>query len=77
MTLRDPKFLVTTAQRVIIKVNKEMLEHASNLEFEEAAKIRDKIRKIKSRSLGLIINQKITLKNRISQVAKLCLKKRF
>ena len=36
-----------------------MLEHASNLEFEEAAKIRDKIKKIESWNLGLITNQRI------------------
>ena len=36
-----------------------MLEYASNLEFEEAAKIRDKIKKIKSRNLGLIMNQRV------------------
>ena len=36
-----------------------MLEHASNLEFEEAAKIRDKIKKMKLRDLELITNKKI------------------
>ena len=40
-------------------LEKEMLEHASNLEFEEAAKIRDKIKKIKLRDLELITTKKI------------------
>ena len=40
-------------------LEKEMLEHASNLEFEEAAKIRDKIKKMKLRDLELITNKKI------------------
>ena len=40
-------------------LNKLMLDHAANLEFEEAAKIRDKIKKIKVRDLGLITNEKI------------------
>ncbi len=38
-------------------LNNKMLEHASNLEFEEAAKIRDKLKKIKSSNLGLISNK--------------------
>ena len=46
----------------IENLNKEMLEYASNLEFEEAAKIRDKIKKIKSSDLGLITNQRIKKK---------------
>jgi len=36
-----------------------MLQHASNLEFEEAAKIRDKIKKIKLTDLELITSKKI------------------
>ena len=36
-----------------------MLEHASNLEFEEAAKIRDKIKKMRLRDLELITTKKI------------------
>ena len=40
-------------------LEKEMLEHASNLEFEEAAKIRDKIKKMKLRDLELITTKKI------------------
>ena len=46
----------------IENLNKEMLEYASNLKFEEAAKIRDKIKKIKSSDLGLITNQRIKKK---------------
>ena len=40
-------------------LEKEMIEHASNLEFEEAAKIRDKIKKMKLRDLELITTKKI------------------
>ena len=40
-------------------LEKEMLEHASNLEFEEAAKIRDKIKKMRLRDLELITTKKI------------------
>ena len=40
-------------------LEKEMLEHASSLEFEEAAKIRDKIKKIKLRDLELITSKKV------------------
>ena len=43
----------------ISNLEKEMLEHASNLEFEEAAKIRDKIKKMKLRDLELITTKKI------------------
>ena len=41
-------------------LEKEMLDHASNLEFEQAVKIRDKIKKIKLRDLELITTKKIT-----------------
>ena len=41
-------------------LEKEMIEHASNLEFEEAAKIRDKIKKIKLRDLELITSKRVT-----------------
>ena len=41
-------------------LEKEMLEHAANLEFEEAAKIRDKIKKIKLSDLELITTKRIT-----------------
>ena len=33
--------------RKIKKLEKKMYEHASNLEFEEASKIRDEIKKVK------------------------------
>jgi len=36
-----------------------MAVHASNLEFEEAAKIRDKIKKLKLNDLELITTKKI------------------
>ena len=41
-------------------LEKEMLEHAANLEFEEAAIVRDKIKKIKLSDLELITTKKIT-----------------
>ena len=41
-------------------LEKEMLEHASNLEFEEAAQIRDKIKKMKLRDLELITTKRVT-----------------
>ncbi len=44
----------------IFGLEKEMIEHASNLEFEEAAKIRDKIKKIKLRDLELITSKRVT-----------------
>ena len=40
-----------------------MLSHAANLEFEEAAKIRDKLKKIKLRDLELITTKKIANDN--------------
>ena len=36
-------------------LNRKMKEAASNLEFEEAAKIRDEIKKLKQKELGLMI----------------------
>ncbi|WP_075522491.1 excinuclease ABC subunit UvrB [Candidatus Pelagibacter communis] len=40
-------------------LNKKMKEAASNLEFEEAAKIRDEIRKLESTELEITLNPKI------------------
>ena len=40
-------------------LNKKMKESASNLEFEEAAKIRDEIRKLQSTELEITLNPKI------------------
>ncbi len=40
-------------------LNKKMKESASNLEFEEAAKIRDEIRKLESSELEITLNPKI------------------
>ena len=44
----------------VSKLEKDMLNHASDLEFEEAAKIRDKIKKIKLRDLELITTKRVT-----------------
>ena len=47
--LEDPQKL----QKYIEKLRKEMREAASNLEFEQAAKIRDEIKKLEALDLGL------------------------
>ena len=44
-------------------LNKKMKEAASNLEFEEAAKIRDQIRKLEASELEINLNPKITQYN--------------
>ncbi len=44
-------------------LNKKMKEAASNLEFEEAAKIRDEIRKLETNELEINLNPKITQYN--------------
>ena len=49
-------------------LNKKMKEAASNLEFEEAAKIRDEIRKLESTELEITLNPKVKqydLKNKL------------
>ena len=40
--------------RQLTKLEKEMFSHARNLEFEQAAALRDRIEKIKARNLGVI-----------------------
>jgi len=40
-------------------LNKKMKDAASNLEFEEAAKLRDEIRKLESTELEITLNPKI------------------
>ena len=44
-------------------LDKKMKESASNLEFEEAAKIRDEIRKLQSTELEITLNPKISQYN--------------
>ena len=49
-------------------LNKKMKDSASNLEFEEAARIRDEIRKLEVSELEITLNPKISqynLKNRV------------
>jgi excinuclease ABC subunit B len=41
------------ALRRIKKLEQEMLKHARNLEFEEAARLRDEIQKLRNVELGL------------------------
>ena len=51
-------------------LNKKMKESATNLEFEEAAKIRDEIRKLESTELEVTLNPKVkqySLNNKIYQ----------
>lgn len=40
--------------RLLQKLEKQMLAHARNLEFEEAARVRDRIQAIRARNLGVI-----------------------
>ena len=44
-------------------LNKKMKDAASNLEFEEAAKLRDEIRKLESTELEITLNPKISQYN--------------
>ena len=49
-------------------LNRKMKESAANLEFEEAAKIRDEIRKLEASELEISMNPKINqykLKNKV------------
>jgi len=49
-------------------LNKRMKEAATNLEFEEAAKIRDEIRKLEASELEIVLNPKVkqySLNNKI------------
>jgi len=41
-------------------LNKKMKDAATNLEFEQAAKIRDEIRKLEACDLEIVLNPKIT-----------------
>ena len=55
-------------KRHLKALNKKMKESASNLEFEEAAKIRDEIRKLESTELEITLNPKVkqySLNNKI------------
>lgn len=47
--LDDPKKLV----KLILALEKNMHEHAKNLEFEHAAKLRDKIQRLRQQSFGI------------------------
>ena len=49
-------------------LNRKMKEAAANLEFEEAAKIRDEIRKLEVSELEININPKISQYNLTSKV---------
>ena len=49
-------------------LNKKMKEAATNLEFEEAAKIRDEIRKLEAKDLEIVLNPKIKQYNQTNKV---------
>ena len=49
-------------------LNKKMKEAATNLEFEEAAKIRDEIRKLEATDLEIVLNPKIKQYNSNNKV---------
>jgi len=49
-------------------LNRKMKEAASNLEFEEAAKLRDEMRKLEASELEITLNPKISLYNLKSKV---------
>lgn len=48
----EPKLTPSQAVAEIEKLETRMLEHARNLEFEEAAALRDRVRDLRERSLG-------------------------
>ena len=51
-----PDYSALTPDQVLRRVKKleqEMLKHARNLEFEEAARLRDQIQQLRNASLGL------------------------
>ena len=49
-------------------LNKRMKESATNLEFEEAAKIRDEIRKLEASELEITLNPKVKHYNQENRV---------
>ena len=49
-------------------LNKKMKDSATNLEFEEAAKIRDEIRKLQSSELEINLNPKIKQYNQSNKI---------
>ena len=49
-------------------LNKKMKESAANLEFEEAARIRDEIRKLEASELEITLNPKISQYNLKSKI---------
>ena len=52
---KNSKQIGKTIKQTIEELEVEMDKAASNLEFEEAAKIRDEIKKLKQKDLGLIL----------------------
>ncbi len=64
---RDSKKIGKTIKESIEELQVEMEKAASNLEFEEAAKIRDEIKKLQQRELGLMIAPKENYKPMITE----------
>ena len=56
-----------TIKQSIKELQLEMENAASNLEFEEAAKIRDEIKKLQQRELGLIVAPKENYKSKFKK----------
>ena len=55
---KNSKKINKTIKQSIDELQIEMEKAASNLEFEEAAKIRDEIKKLQQRELGLMVTPK-------------------
>lgn len=55
----DPILSSKEIKKLIIKLEKQMLAAAANLEFEEAARIRDQITKLEKQDLGMPILDKL------------------
>jgi excinuclease ABC subunit B len=53
-TLEYARLSPHEAEKKIEMLEKQMLEHARNLEFEEAAKLRDEIQNLKEHVFGLV-----------------------
>ena len=61
---KSSKKINKTIKQSINELQLEMEKAASNLEFEEAAKIRDEIKKLQQRELGLMATPKEGYKNK-------------
>ena len=62
------KFNIEILTDPYVSPNRKMKEAASNLEFEEAAKLRDEMRKLEASELEITLNPKISQYNLKSKV---------